>query len=179
VFMDPKVMRPLEEAVVAEWFEAFKDPEVRKLAMGRLLSSISARMQSKADRGDQDPLKIAIHACHDSSLAGMCQTLDIFDGRWPEFTASLTMELFKDKTNRPSTITGFLGFGRPAHYVRLRYQNRTLRLPFCANPKDHYPGAPEMCSLEAFNRRIAELTPKDWAAECRPTHPIKARSKDL
>src|ERR1700733_8141685 len=111
------------------------------------------------------------------------------------------MELFKDKTNRPSTITGFLGLSRPAHCqhisfyplmyqcltvspwhdadVRMRYQNRTLRLPFCANPKDHYPGAPEMCSLEAFNRRIAELTPKDWAAECRPTHSIKARSKDL
>ena len=55
---------------------------MRKLATGRLLSSLSARMQSKADRGDRDPLKIAIHACHDTSLAGLCQTLDVFDGRY-------------------------------------------------------------------------------------------------
>jgi acid phosphatase len=70
-----------EEAVVAEWFDAYKDPEVRKLAMGRLLNSISLRMHSKADKGDRDPLKIAIHTCHDTSLAGLCQTLDVFDGR--------------------------------------------------------------------------------------------------
>jgi len=66
---------------VAQQFGGYKDPEVRKLAMGRFLSSLSARMQSKADRGDRDPLKIAIYACHDTSLAGLCQTLDVFDGR--------------------------------------------------------------------------------------------------
>ena len=66
---------------MAQQFGGYKDPEVRKLAMGRFLSSLSARMQSKADRGDRDPLKIAIYACHDTSLAGLCQTLDVFDGR--------------------------------------------------------------------------------------------------
>lgn len=49
--------------------------------MGRLLGELSKRMQQKAERGDQDPLKIAVHACHDTSLAGLCQTLDVFDGR--------------------------------------------------------------------------------------------------
>lgn len=63
--------------------------------------------------------------------------------------------------------------------VRMRYQNRSLHLPFCADPQNHYPGAPEMCTLEAFTRRVAEFTPKDWAAECRPTQMANPRSKDL
>lgn len=104
--------------------------------MGRLLGELSSRMQRKAQYGLEDPLKIAVHACHDTSLAGLCQTLDVFDGRlvqysssttrahffvahgiarWPEFTASVTLELFKEQKARPSTIAGFLGFSRPAH----------------------------------------------------------------
>ncbi|KAF8317194.1 phosphoglycerate mutase-like protein [Clavulina sp. PMI_390] len=178
VFEDTSIMLPLEEAIVAEWFDGYKHPEVRKLAMGRLLSDISTRMQKKAEKGDKDPLKIAIHACHDTSLAGMQQTLDVFDGRWPEFTASMTVELFKDTASSGSSITSFLGLRKPAHYVRFRYQNRTLKLPMCADPKDHYPGSPEMCTLEAFSRRAAELTPKDWMSECKPQQGLK-RTNDL
>jgi len=38
-------------------------------------------MKNKAAKGDADPLKLAIHGCHDASLAGMAQTLDVFDGQ--------------------------------------------------------------------------------------------------
>lgn len=67
---------------MAEWFDGYKTPEVRKLAMGRLLGELSRKMQHKASYGEKDPLKIAVHACHDTSLAGLCQTLDVFDGRY-------------------------------------------------------------------------------------------------
>jgi len=48
----------------------------------------------------------------------------------------------------------------------MRYQNRSLELPFCAAQGNHLSGAPEFCTLEAFRARVRELTPADWDAEC-------------
>ena len=50
--------------------------------------------------------------------------------------------------------------------VRMRYQNKDLRLPLCADPGKHLPGHPEFCTLAAFRERVKELTPEDWEAEC-------------
>src|SRR5258708_19323183 len=41
-------------------------------------------MKNKAAKGDADPLKLVIHGCHDTSLAGMAQTFDVFDGQYAE-----------------------------------------------------------------------------------------------
>ena len=38
-------------------------------------------------------------------------------------------------------------------------------LPFCQRIGDHLNGRPEFCTLEAFSRRVKELTP-DWEVEC-------------
>jgi acid phosphatase len=51
----------------------------------------------------------------------------------------------------------------------MRYQNRNLSLPICAEEGNHLPGSPEFCTLATFQKRVAELTPKDWEAECNPT----------
>lgn len=45
--------------------------------------------------GPADPLKILVHSTHDTAIAALCQTLDVYDEKWPAFTASLTFELFK------------------------------------------------------------------------------------
>jgi acid phosphatase len=47
--------------------------------MGRLLGDISQKMQTKIDRDIADPLKILVHSTHDTSLAAICATLDVFD----------------------------------------------------------------------------------------------------
>lgn len=52
--------------------------------------------------------------------------------------------------------------------VRMRYQNRNLVLPMCAEEGKHLSGAPEFCTLEVFRARVKELTPEDWDAECAP-----------
>lgn len=52
--------------------------------------------------------------------------------------------------------------------VRVRYQNRNLHLPFCADEGKHLPGAPEFCTFAAFRDRVKELTPQNWEAECSP-----------
>jgi len=48
--------------------------------MGRLLSDITTKMQAKVDKGpEQDPLKLLVHSTHDTALAALCSTLDVFD----------------------------------------------------------------------------------------------------
>ena len=58
-----------------------KTEEVRRLGMGRLLEDLSRKMQHKAAHGSQDPLKILVHSTHDTAIAGLCSTFDVFDDR--------------------------------------------------------------------------------------------------
>ncbi|KAI0944908.1 hypothetical protein AcV7_001582 [Taiwanofungus camphoratus] len=175
-FREPGVTNVIEKAVVHEWF-ADKTEEVRKLGMGPLLSDLSSKLQAKAERGEQDPLKILIHSTHDTSIAGLCSTLDVFDEKWPSFASAVTFELFKlrpqsDSPHMPVWQRILAPFQRlnnlPKHYVRVRYQNQNLRLPLCADEGKHLPSAPEFCALDAFRERVQQLTPMDWEAECAP-----------
>ena len=47
--------------------------------MGPLLSDLTRKLQAKAEKGDADPTKILVHSTHDTCLAGLSNTLDIFD----------------------------------------------------------------------------------------------------
>ncbi|KAG6831149.1 hypothetical protein H0H87_006079 [Tephrocybe sp. NHM501043] len=58
---------------------ADKTEEVRRLGMGRLLDDLTRKMQFKVDNGSRDPLKILVHSTHDTALAALCTTLDVFD----------------------------------------------------------------------------------------------------
>jgi len=151
-----------------------KTEEVRRLGMGRLLDDISRKMRTKIEQGNKDPLKILVHSTHDTALAGLCSTLDVFDDKWPAFTASITFELFrksKDDESRSMFQTVMAPFhAKPAdeHYIRMRYQNKNMHLPICADEGKHLPGSPEFCTVTAFLDRIKELAPVDWEAECTP-----------
>jgi len=175
-FEDKSVMDLIEKAVVNEWFAGYKTEEVRRLGMGRLLEDLSRKMQHKAAYGSQDPLKILVHSTHDTAIAALCSTLDVFDDRWPAFTASITFELYKktgpsDRCSYPQAIFSHFGTSStyyPQHYVRMRYQNKNMVLPFCAEVGNHLEGNPEFCTLAAFRERVKELTPTDWDVECSP-----------
>ncbi|KAI0702036.1 phosphoglycerate mutase-like protein [Cerioporus squamosus] len=177
-FHEKGVLEVIEKAVVTEWF-ADRTEEVRRLGMGPLLSDLTRKMQAKAVKGDAEPTKILIHSTHDTCLAGLASTLDMFDERWPAFTAAITFELFKKRDattpqrrhgktssrcwaarrTRPTTVRSLL-------VVRIRYQNQNKVLPLCAEEGKHLPGSPEFCTLAAFAERVRELTPTDWEAEC-------------
>ncbi|KAH8830007.1 histidine phosphatase superfamily [Flagelloscypha sp. PMI_526] len=133
-----------------------KTEEVRRLGMGRLLDDMSRKMQSKAEHGSADPLKILVHSTHDTALAGLA--------------------LFK-KTDQPSNVSYLQYLVSPFQkqkdefFVRLRYQNKNLALPICADDGKHLPGSPEFCTLQAFVSRVKELTPKNFEDECQPPRP--------
>ncbi|TDL24646.1 phosphoglycerate mutase-like protein [Rickenella mellea] len=176
-FEDKSVVDTIEKAVVNEWF-ADKTEEVRRLAMGRMLDDMMRKMTGKLMKGPANPLKILLHSTHDTSIAAICSTLDVFDEKWPAFTASITFELFSRRDTPPQqsylqsvygAVSPFTGKSRtPESYVRMRYQNKNMILPFCAEEGKHFPGSPELCSLAAFKERVKELTPADWESECAP-----------
>ncbi|OSD08745.1 phosphoglycerate mutase-like protein [Trametes coccinea BRFM310] len=192
-FKEKGVIDLIEKAVVTEWFAGCETPstldrteEVRRLGMGPLLSDLSEKMQAKAEKGGIDPTKILIHSTHDTCLAGLSNTLDIFDEKWPAFTAAITFELFKKRaTNaRPASpwqnVLSLLGRSQDntEHYVRVRYQNQNKPLPHCAEEGKHLPGSPEFCTLAAFRERVQELTPDDWEAECAYTPVNKQKERE-
>ncbi|KAF8886541.1 phosphoglycerate mutase-like protein [Infundibulicybe gibba] len=173
-FEDKNIVDVIERAVVNEWF-ADKTEEIRRLGMGRLLDDLSRKMQRKVKNGDKDPLKLLVHSTHDTALAALCSTLDVFDEKWPAFTASITFELFEKprqlvepSSRSQSVLSPFRPAAQPDYFVRMRYQNKNLALPICAEKGKHLDGAPEFCTLEAFRARIKELTPTNWNAECAP-----------
>ncbi|KAF9459750.1 phosphoglycerate mutase-like protein [Collybia nuda] len=173
-FENKTIVDVIETAVVNEWFAGrYKTEEVRRLGMGRLLADITYKMQRKIDKGDRDPLKILVHSTHDTALAALCATLDVYDEKWPAFTASITFELFKktDERNSPNFSQAIISSIRNnpgEHFVRMRHQNKNMALPICAEEGKHLPGHPEFCTLAAFRDRVKDLTPVDWDGECAP-----------
>ncbi|KAG6808283.1 hypothetical protein H0H92_004646 [Tricholoma furcatifolium] len=179
-FQDKAIVDTLETAIVNEWFAVWwldKTEEVRRLGMGRLLDDLTRKMQHKVDNGARDPLKVLIHSTHDTALAALCSTLDVFDEQWPAFTASITFELFKGATQPAHTgnmslsqtvLSNLTSRPGPEYYIRMRYQNKNMALPACAEEGKYLPGSPEFCTLTAFQERVKELTPEDFEAECAP-----------
>lgn len=88
-----------------------------------MLDEMTRKMLNKIEKGDEDPLKILVHSTHDTAIAALCSTLDVFDEkyaavagsnipsrasnfnffRWPAFTSSITFELFKKQESQAST----------------------------------------------------------------------------
>ncbi|KIJ14520.1 hypothetical protein PAXINDRAFT_12617 [Paxillus involutus ATCC 200175] len=173
-FWDPEVIDLIETAVSDEWF-TIKSEEGRRLGMGRLLAEVSTKMQNKIEQAKADPLKILVYGTHDSTLAALCNTFDVFDDKWPPFTSSVTFELFKKQLQpeRRSSLQTLLGglwksHSAEEHYIRMRYKNKNMVLPICAGEGKHLPGSPEFCTFSAFRERVKELTPANWTAECSP-----------
>ncbi|KAK1139376.1 hypothetical protein N8T08_000827 [Aspergillus melleus] len=53
------------------------------------------------------------------------------------------------------------------HYVRIRYNDRPVRIPGCAaKPQNHLPGDDTFCTLDAFKEIVDKFTPKNWGSEC-------------
>lgn len=54
-------------------------PELRKLGVGRVMDDVSQKMQLKAFKKTEDPLKILVNCTHDTTIAGVLQTFGVYD----------------------------------------------------------------------------------------------------
>ena len=54
-------------------------PELRRLGVGRVMDDVSQKMQRKALKKNEDPLKILVNCTHDTTIAGVLQTFGVYD----------------------------------------------------------------------------------------------------
>ncbi|KAL2435072.1 putative acid phosphatase SPBC4.06 [Exophiala dermatitidis] len=52
------------------------------------------------------------------------------------------------------------------YYVRVRFNDRVMRIPACAKPGNNYQGDETMCTFEAFKRVADGYVPRNWKAQC-------------
>ncbi|KAF7731246.1 hypothetical protein EC973_000662 [Apophysomyces ossiformis] len=167
--IDDTLMRDLEDVVVKEWFYgAIASQEVRRLGLGRLAGDIQDRMVRRADGSDkkigEDGYKLAVYSGHDTTVGPLLIILGGFDMRWPPFGSSIIFELFKQKGS-----SGWKGLfsKQEDHYVRVRYNNKVLELPGCADKGNHHAnGDKSLCTLDAFKKIVKDSIPDNWAEEC-------------
>lgn len=74
--------------------------------------------------------------------------------------------------------------GLDNHFVRLRYNDRPVTIPFCKLSGNHRAGDESFCTLAAFKEVADSFTPKDWKKECmanlgEPAMPAEGVEKPL
>ena len=90
----------------------------------------------------------------------MIASLDAFDSRWPPFASNVTFELFEKASK--DTKQAENGDWKN-HYVRVRYNAKTLALPFC---ETRHEKDATMCRLDAFMNGMKKFIPVDFEKEC-------------
>jgi acid phosphatase len=162
--------RDVESAAIAEWFHGYlgsshnptnqENETYRRLGVGPLLGDVIDRFTFATS--NVSPQKMALYGTHDTTIAAILSTLDVYDGRWPCFTSNITFELFKGQRG------GFLSFlKRDQYFVRMTYNHKVLSLPACKATGKHREGDETLCTLEAFKEVIEKVRPVDWSQECR------------
>lgn len=53
------------------------------------------------------------------------------------------------------------------YYVRLRYNDNPISIPYCAQAGRHLQGDESFCTLTAFKEAADSFTPREWKAQCR------------
>ncbi|OLL26103.1 putative acid phosphatase [Neolecta irregularis DAH-3] len=153
---DPEVYQILEKSAVSEWFDGYEQSnEYRRLGVGRFLGDIYTRMTDK-----NNTTKVALYASHDTTIAAILASLDCFDGAWPFYTSHIAIETFTSAKSSNSW------FSKPQKYVRLRYNDKALKLPACAETVNHYEGDESLCTMKAFGDAVKKMIPNNWQEEC-------------
>jgi acid phosphatase len=53
-----------------------------------------------------------------------------------------------------------------SYYVRVRFNDRIMKIPACARPGNNYQGDETLCTFEAFKRVADGYVPKNWKVQC-------------
>ncbi len=52
------------------------------------------------------------------------------------------------------------------YYVRIRYNDKVMKIPACAKPGNHYGEDESLCTFEAFKRVADGFVPQNWKVQC-------------
>lgn len=191
-FYDKKGRELIDLISSDEWYSGYQESnEYRRLGIGGLMGDVVDRMvhtavgngwRSNPAIPEQDKaVKFALSGCHDTTIAAILGSLHVWDGKWPPFTSSVAIELFSrsntttgagaanDALSRTPVTTFPPGLRKPlqeTYYVRVRFNDRAMRIPGCAKAGNHLPGDETFCTLDAFKGMVDQFTPANWTQEC-------------
>ncbi|KAK2750159.1 hypothetical protein FQN57_004655 [Myotisia sp. PD_48] len=185
-FFDDKSRQAMEKIVSEEEFGGYAESnEFRALGVGVPLSLVLERMRNmvkyRTDISEdkesvssfttnegKEPPRLALFACHDSTIAGILVALGVMRGPkwfWPPYAASLSFELFfkpEESELERRKHPEYEAKTPRNRFVRVKYMDKPVTLPTCQLPGKHLPGDKTMCTLTAFKEIIDDITPKDW-----------------
>lgn len=125
------------------------------------------------------------------ALAAVLVSLGAFDNEpWPPYTSHIALELFKKQSGSPAEKGWFESLwgksgkmphserkqtadltesekrGLDNHYVRLRYNDKVMKVPGCKAEGKHLEGDESFCTLQAFKEIVDKFTPPSWKQGC-------------
>ncbi|XP_037885224.1 prostatic acid phosphatase isoform X2 [Glossina fuscipes] len=121
-----------------------------RLKTGPLIKEILQRFTDKVN-GKLDPdRKIWMYSAHDTTIANVLNTLKLFNGRSPPYTACVLIELRLDYERQP--------------FVSIFYKNSSTE------PQPLYiPSCGTECPLRKMYTLYENILPVDWNFECKLT----------
>ncbi|KAI0188205.1 histidine phosphatase superfamily, partial [Xylaria flabelliformis] len=187
-FYDEQVRKTIERIVMDEKFRGYSvSRELRMLGAGQLLSGINKLRHLTVQ--PNAPPKLSIVGCHDRTIGVVLASLGCLNNneRWPPFTSHIIFELFR-RRQKPSltstTVKGDTGEPRSIgaqlikkvtteevqqldeYFVRIRYNDRIMRIPGCQEEGKHFDGDATLCTLLEFKSIVGKFTPKGWKRAC-------------
>lgn len=138
----------LQTLVWRKWALRYRNPELGRLAIGRLVNRICTTMNSFAVNSGAVAVgpRVVISCGHDSTLVPLLCVMNVEGAEaWPAYGSSLTFELYRGTTSLE-------------YYVRVLYDGVPVRVLHASS---------ELLSLEEFRARTRGLIPHNFAVECR------------
>jgi len=140
----------LEELLVMHYWNAFEDPEMCRLSIGRFLKEIVDNVQKKANA--KSDLKVIIYSAHDTTVAPLLAALKVFDHKCPPLASHIELELFQNKKDKE-------------HVVRVIYNDKVIPLPI--QSKLGNTNFVEFLSLKNFVELTTPMIPTNYEGECK------------
>lgn len=123
-----------QSTIETAWSLAYDTPEARKLGMGRLLREIEVHISgipdAKGKRLPKPKNRGVIFAGHDATIMPLLSYFDAFDGRWPLFASTVTIEVLEKKESENEKKEKDEDFTPIENvFIRLLRNDKVLRLP--------------------------------------------------
>ena len=149
---------PLTELL---WFNEWNSTVVQRLRAGPLIEELTKNMKQVVV-SSQNSKKVYLYSTHDSMIALLLHSLQVFNNKTIPLSASLLFELHENPNNE--------------YFLKIYYFNDTLsgqsphllRLPKC--------DFNENCSINQFFELSEQLIPEDWDKECQFSSAFKNTS---
>ncbi|XP_023941635.1 prostatic acid phosphatase isoform X2 [Bicyclus anynana] len=138
----------LREPACYSFKVATATPLMSRLMVGPLLQEIVGKMKMII-KGLQ-PLKLAIYSGHDFTIGNILNSIGVYDGNCPVYTATIIFELLEDvDTNE--------------YFIRMLYRNS---IELIEPVVIYIPRCGKLCKYQRFIELYENLLTVDWDHEC-------------